>query len=475
MRTDTGLSGLPIGRYVLEDLVAEHGGTALWRAIDPALQRPVGARLIPLDDPRIDDLRSAAQRAARVHDRRVVRVLDVVEEDGYLAVISEWVTGQPWSDLLTDRWSPAEATLVALEVGRALESAHQAGAYHGRLRPDSVMITDSREVRLRGLGVQAALWGIDPPNDPVAADVHGLGALLYAGLTGRWPGPGAGPTDGLPAAVTAGGRTALPGTVVPDIPGALDDIVARSVQTAAAPPDDPRYTDVTQCVDALDRAHHEMAAGDRGTGYAEGTDSATDRLVGRLGTVTIIGLAVAGILLLGWQLLANRFTQSDVSDPAPLVNTLPPVDTPLPEAPFSIVKAFDFDPYGDGAEGSDTAAQAVDHNRDTAWYTETYASADLNGKGGVGLVADLGAVRPVRAIDLKLVGYGNDFEILTAKDRPKSMKDFRKVVEVTAAGDAIMVRTPKARNARFVMVWLKQVPFNGAAYVGGIREMKVVG
>ncbi len=99
----------------------------------------------------------------------------------------------------------------------------------------------------------------------------------------------------------------------------------------------------------------------------------------------------------------------------------------------------------------------------------------MNGKGGVGLVVDLGAVRPVRAIDLKLVGSGSDFEILTSKKKPTKMKDFRPVVDVTAAGDAITVRMPRARDARFVMVWLTQLPFNGASYAGGIRDLKVVG
>ena len=135
------------------------------------------------------------------------------------------------------------------------------------------------------------------------------------------------------------------------------------------------------------------------------------------------------------------------------------------------MKASDFDPYGDGSEGAGTVRNAIDRQRDSAWYTDTYVSADMNGKGGVGLVVDLGAVRPVRAIDLKLVGSGSDFEILTSKKKPTKMKDFRPVVDVTAAGDAITVRMPRARDARFVMVWLTQLPFNGASYAGGIRDL----
>ena len=55
-------------------------------------------------------------------------------------------------------------------------------------------------------------------------------------------------------------------------------------------------------------------------------------------------------------------------------------------------------------------------------------------------------MRPVRAIDLKLVGSGTDFEVLTSVKRPKKLADFRKVVDVTAAGDSIKLRTPGAQR-----------------------------
>lgn len=457
--------------------MAESAGTALWRATDPALRRPVGARLIPLDDPRVDDLRAAAQRAAGVHDRRLVRVLDVVEAQGYLAVITEWVTGDSWSNLLTERWSAQEAAVVALEVGRALESAHKNGVTHGRLRPDSIMITDTREVRLRGLGVEAALWGPDPAVDPDDADLHGIGAILYAGLTRRWPTSSMVPTDGLPPAPMANDVTLPPSTVVADVPAALDLIVGRSLVHGQLPPGTRSFASVGECIGSLERSYGSLPTDDSDADFAEGTDTATDRLVGRLSTVAVVVLAVAGIGLLLWQLLANRVSEPDepAATSSALVQPLPQVDTPVPEEPFAIVKASDFDPFGDGTEGSDTVRNGVDRNRDSAWYTDAYGSADLNGKGGVGLVVDLGAVRPVRALDLKLVGSGTDFEILTAKKKPTKMKDFREVVDVTAAGDSITVRMPRARDARFVMVWLTRLPFDGASYVGGIRDVKVVG
>ena len=98
----TGVSNGRVGRYVLEDLVVRNAESQFWRASDPALQRPVGVRLIPLDDSRAPAIAAAAKAAAGVHDRRVVQVLDVVETRRHLAIISEWVPGRSWSEVLRE-------------------------------------------------------------------------------------------------------------------------------------------------------------------------------------------------------------------------------------------------------------------------------------------------------------------------------------------------------------------------------------
>src|SRR6188768_1506459 len=113
-----------VGRYVLNDLVADNGGSQFWRGTDPVLDRPVGIRLISIEHPRLAEIAAAALAAASVHDHRIVRVLDVIETSAKLAVISEWVEGRPWSELLRESDQSHEAAVVAYEVGRALQAAH---------------------------------------------------------------------------------------------------------------------------------------------------------------------------------------------------------------------------------------------------------------------------------------------------------------------------------------------------------------
>src|SRR5262249_18724856 len=89
---------------------------------------------------------------------------------------------------------------------------------------------DGGRVRVLGLCVAAALRGAgaDGPEvlDP-ACDARGLGLLLYAALTARWPGD---PGDcALPAAPLQGGRAVRPSLVRAGVPAVRDAIAARTL------------------------------------------------------------------------------------------------------------------------------------------------------------------------------------------------------------------------------------------------------
>jgi putative peptidoglycan lipid II flippase len=473
--TDSSVSQREIGRYILLDLVAENTGTALWLARDPALDRTVAVRIMPSEDPRAARLREAAAAAAKVLDRRTVRVLDVVETDDELAVVTEWVTGTCWLDLLDEGWSAQEVTIVALEVARALESAHQSGVTHGRLRPQSVMITDTREVRLRGLGVDAVLRGEDPFDDPIAADLHGVGALLYVGLTRKWPGPGT--LSALPPAPLAGGNTAAASAVAPNVPAALDRVISRSLTTLKSSRDQS-FHDMAECVYALENAAGILGATSAGDQHHDDTDRATNRLLGRVGTLLIALLAISGLALLLWQLTLGNSTTAEEAAPAqaPADGATPEEKvSPVKERPFPVVAVQDHDPAGDGSENPDLVNLAVDGRKVTAWTTETYSFSEPKPDEGVGLILDLGAVRPVRAIDLRMTDSGADFAVATTTKQPNKPANFTEILNITGAGEKIRVRTPEAIATRFVLIKLTRLPFDGTNYVGGISEVRILG
>ena len=110
-----------------------------------------------------------------------------------------------------------------------MATAHEDGLTHQLLRPGSVVITPDGRVKIAGLATEAAMHAANS-TDPAVLDAAGVGSLLYAALTARWPG-GAG--HGLPAAPHIDGRVASPRQVRPGVPRLLDEVVDRTLGNSA--------------------------------------------------------------------------------------------------------------------------------------------------------------------------------------------------------------------------------------------------
>ena len=207
------------GRYRIAELLAEIDGARVWRAVDEVLSRAVVVDVLPVGDPRTNLLFDAARRAAAAADPRFLRVLDCDMHDGVTYCVREWAGGRPLERMLgTGPLTGQQAGWLAREVSEALENLHRTGHAHGSISPSTVVVTDAGAIKVVGLATEAALRSTGPGSPE--QDVHALGELLYASLTGRWPGPA--PAWGLqpaprrarPAAEPAPGarrRTALAG------------------------------------------------------------------------------------------------------------------------------------------------------------------------------------------------------------------------------------------------------------------------
>ena len=206
-------------RYRLVDLLAESSGGRFWRAHDKVLERYVALHILDAGDERADSLLEAARSSAIVHDRRLLRVLDADRTGSLVYVVNEWGSGDSLDIMLAAEGplSPRRAAWLVSEVGAALAAAHEAGVAHGRLVPENVLVDHAGSVRLIGFAVDAALFGLGPGR--ASGDVADLGGILYAALTGKWPGPS--PSQ-VPAAPVVQGRVLRPRQVRAGIPRPLD-------------------------------------------------------------------------------------------------------------------------------------------------------------------------------------------------------------------------------------------------------------
>lgn len=543
-----GMSGSVrrVDRYVLQQLISVHPPgdsddgfrqfpTELWKGHDEILDRPVSVRLIRKDDARLTRVLGAARAAALVDDRRLLRILDVVDVPGAegdqarTAVVSEWANGDHLADRLGGGglFDPTVALEVIVEVSRALANCAQHNVAHGRLRPTCLLWTEAGEVRIRGLAVDAALFG---PIDVAAADadVDGSGSLLYAMVTGRWPALTIDPqTVHIPLAPATGRTVPMPSRVRAGIPTEIDDLVARSVRQIARPRGALPITSVDGFAVAAGSAIDYLApvttaqpitVGARlRTAATSATNTApqyaSEALLagtrGRaLGSATYVrrGVAVAVALALtfaigwvGWTQVTSvgpGTEQIEAASSAILESEAVPFEEDFTSgltAVLPLVAVRSYDPASDsdgdgipdglsGTEREPRAVRAIDADGATAWLTRRYDTPTVGNKGGVGLIVDLGDPKEIASVEVALVGFGTDLDVRVADrilDDPDLWTEFASVKD---AGPEITMRSPRKVIGRYVLIWLTGLPVDpqtagtdAPQYQGGVRQVTITG
>jgi hypothetical protein len=237
-------------RYRLDDLIRAVNGARVWRGTDEVLNRAVMIWALRPGEPVTAEVRAAVLGAARLSDPRIARIFDADCSTGRPYVISEWPGGEYLDDLLlTGLPEPWAAATMIMAAAGAVASAHDAGRPHLCLTPHSLLWGRSG-LKITGLGLEAALTGTAVP-DPAAADTGALAGLLYALLTGYWPGAG---TSALPRAPRRRGNVYPASRARAGVPGALDSITRRALLPGAA----ARITSPAELAAELRRVSHRQ-------------------------------------------------------------------------------------------------------------------------------------------------------------------------------------------------------------------------
>ncbi|WP_426564225.1 protein kinase family protein [Angustibacter sp. McL0619] len=213
--------------------------TSTWQAHDDTLDRLVHLRVVAEGHPHAEAVLDAARQAAAVEDVRLVRILDVGEDEGTTYVVSEWLRSPSLEEQLEDGpLAPATARTVVGETALALEAARHRGLHHLRLTPARVHLLDDGTVKVTELATAAALDGVEAADSDSAGgeathkDARDLIALAYAALTATWP-LRSGST--LPHAPRVAGKPVAPAQIVTGVPADLDTLCAQTFAGAGAP------------------------------------------------------------------------------------------------------------------------------------------------------------------------------------------------------------------------------------------------
>jgi serine/threonine protein kinase len=220
-----------------------------------------------------------ARTVSRLRHPNIVAIEAVQEFQGRPLVVMEYVPGGALTHRLRRSWSVEEAVRLTEPLARALEYAHSHGILHRDVRPDNVLLgadgtpklTDfrypgiptplamtitpmaSRLPSSRGqvqgpLGYLAPeqLAGGEEDISP-AADVYGLGAILFELLAGQPPFQATSLFDFLHK--VRKDRPTAPSSLRPVVPVALDAIALKCLEKDTA----RRYTSAAALADDLGR------------------------------------------------------------------------------------------------------------------------------------------------------------------------------------------------------------------------------
>ncbi len=267
--------GMRIGDYEVLGEISRGGMGVVFRARHVHLKRLVALKMVlsgPLATP--TDVRrfmAEAQAAASLDHENIVTIHEVGEYLGYPFFTMRLVEGGNLSahlDRLRDE--PHAAARLVARVARAVDFAHRQGFIHRDLKPGNILIDErgsphvidfgvaKRAGAESGLTLHGAAVGTPsymapeqargrPGEVTIAADIHGLGAVLYELLTGRPPFRGPTVNDTIIQVLEM--EPVPPRKLNPSAPRALEMIALKCLEKKA----ERRYGSAAELAEDLDR------------------------------------------------------------------------------------------------------------------------------------------------------------------------------------------------------------------------------
>jgi serine/threonine protein kinase/tetratricopeptide (TPR) repeat protein len=209
------LTGNTIGRFVIGERLGRGGMGEVYRAEDTRLKRTVALKRLsvhlrsdPLYRRRFEE---EAERASRLNDAHVAAIHDVIEEQGEIFLVMEFVEGQNLRQRLQEPMSLEQFLGIAVQCAQALVAAHGHGIVHCDIKPENIMLTPDGQVKILDFGVakhlprsdqsttvdrSGTLSGTPAYMSPEVllqktpdgrADIFSLGVVFYEVLAGHHP------------------------------------------------------------------------------------------------------------------------------------------------------------------------------------------------------------------------------------------------------------------------------------------------
>ncbi|WP_428981430.1 lipid II flippase MurJ [Nocardia brasiliensis] len=492
------------GRY---RLLAGHGGARglkFWQALDIKLDREVALTFVDADQKAADNsghdgpqaILSRTLRLGRINSPGLARVLDVVRGSSGGIVVAEWTPGRSLREMAETVPSPIGAARAIRALASAAELAHRGGGSLSIDHPDRVRISASGDAVLAFPGTLS--------DSDAQSDVRGLGAMLYALITARWPIRSGGVTG---TAATVGGLRLAdfgpdgtpvePRQIRPEVPFEISAVAVRSLESNKGVRTAATVQHVLEQASVVDQKTDfipVLRLGQRATPPAPDESLADPELLAaerersqRMMWI-MVGLGILAALVVGiviwWMVSVFAPGASDAplneqrniglttnSAPAPTPAAVgPSVGTGGVQVPVTAVSVFSPEGTPDGV-GNVNAV--LDQNPATMWRTDQYFQQFPALKKGVGLLATLPSAAKLTNVTINSPSPGTSVEIRTSPTDSPTLDQTQligsgKLVEGLTD---IPVRTDQA--ARYVLIWITGLGNSGGQFQSSIADIRL--
>ena len=386
---------------VIEEMIAAGGMGAVYRVLQPQLDRYVALKILPpesgADPTYVERFGREAKLMAQLNHPNIVSIYDFGNTNGLLYFIMEFVDGKTLHDSIqAGHITPPAARLHMVQVSAGLKYAHEKGVLHLDIKPGNIMMNKEGVVKILDFGL-ASLVGDEKERFGTPfytaperyennarvdhrADIFSLGAVFYEMLTGK-------PPEGA----------CQPASFVSGSPPAYDQIINKCLQTA---PSD-RYPDAGALLVSLKRAKNAKspaqlksglagsagpsAAGSRASAAADYQQALADSNKKKL----IIGGSVVGLAIIAVVALIIGGGGPE-PDPEPKPNaggttlpTGPGGGTTDPETPVAPEVVIDRSPKSESRLRSGSVIRSDEAPRVAGRKVEVYALIETGGGDGV--------------------------------------------------------------------------------------------
>jgi len=246
---------LKIGKYQIEDKIAEGGMGSVFRGTHPTLDRPVVLKKLTMssNEHLIERFRREAKIMMEFSNENIVRVYDHFKSASAYYIVQELVDGKSVDILLKkERYLRYdEALYIFYFACKALDYAHKNQVVHRDIKPANILVSKTGEIKLVDFGIaqseneeeesltkegmslgtpsyMAPEQYDDSKNVTYKADIYSLGIMLYEMVTGKKPFPGKITPETL--LKIQKGKYTPPRKVNPILPSGIDWYIKKCIQ-----------------------------------------------------------------------------------------------------------------------------------------------------------------------------------------------------------------------------------------------------